>query len=80
MFVCVYVRKVAILNSPFIINADIFKCLLSGSTRLISSSLAYAIIENTHKSVQRRIHSKPRLRAYIHTDAKRHLAAHLNPK
>lgn len=47
---CVHVR-LPVLNSPFSINADIFKCLLSGSTRLISSSLAYAITENTHQSV-----------------------------
>lgn len=46
MCVCVE-ERFPILNSPFIINADIFKCLLSGSTRLISSSLAYAITEST---------------------------------
>lgn len=46
-FVCVCLgERWPTLNSSFIINADISKCLLSGSTRLISSSLAYAIIEN----------------------------------
>lgn len=35
------------LNPPFIISAVIFKSLQSGSTRLIISSLAYTITEDT---------------------------------
>lgn len=66
--VCVCLEeRLPTLNSSFIINADIFKCLPSGSTRLISSSLAYTIIENIHKSVLPRIHPKPRSCARVRT-------------